>query len=87
MKISKIPGFGSYGQYIDDVDFTTLSNEEWLEIGKSHLKNLVTIFRNHKGLTNDEYIERIAKFGPTKGSVRASIAKKYGRLIDAFDDE
>ena len=23
MKITKIPGFGSYGQYIDDVDFTT----------------------------------------------------------------
>jgi len=87
MKITKIPGFGSYGQYIDDVDFTTLSNEEWMELGRSHLKNLLTIFRNHKGLTKDEYVERIAKFGPTKGSVRATIAKKYGRLIDVFDPE
>lgn len=45
MKITKIPGFGNYGQYIDNVDFTTLTDEEWLEIGRLHLKNLLTIFR------------------------------------------
>jgi len=87
MKVSKIPGFGSYGQYIDDLDFATLTDEEWLAIGKSHLKNLLTIIRNPKGLSKDEYVERIGRFGPTKGSVRATIAKKYGRLIDAFDPE
>lgn len=87
MKISKIPGFGNYGQYIDDVDFTVLSDSEWLEIGKMHLKNLLTIFRNHKGLTKDEYVERIAKFGPTKNGVRATIFRKYGRVIDVFDPE
>lgn len=87
MKRTKVTGFGNYGQYIDDVDFTTLSDEEWMEIGRSHLKNLLTIFRNPKGLSKDEYVERIAKFGPPKGSVRATIAKKYGRLIDVFDPE
>lgn len=87
MKISKIPGFGNYGQFIDDLDFSTLSQEEWMEIGRSHLKNLLTIIRNPRGLTKDEYVERIAQFGPTKGSVRANFARKYGRLIDAFDPD
>jgi hypothetical protein len=34
MKVSKIPGLGSYGLFIDDVDFATLSDEEWFEIGQ-----------------------------------------------------
>lgn len=87
MKITKVPGFGNYGQYIDGVDFSTLTDEEWMEIGRSHLKNLVTVIRNPVGLTRDEYVERIAKFGPNKGSVRATIAKKYGRLVDVFDEK
>jgi len=87
MKISKIPGFGNYGQFIDDMDFSELTNEEWMEIGRSHLKNLLTIIRNPRGLTKDQYVERISQFGPTKGSVRANFARKYGRLIDAFDTE
>jgi alpha-ketoglutarate-dependent taurine dioxygenase len=85
MIVSKMPGFGSYGQIIDDIDFSTLSHEEWIDIGKSHLKNLVTVFRNPKGLTPDEYIRRIGAFGPNKGSVRAHFARKYGRMLDAFD--
>jgi len=46
MKISKIPGCGNYGIFIDDLDLQNISNEEWIEIGKLHLKNLVTIIRN-----------------------------------------
>ena len=34
MKISKIPGLGRFGIFIDDVDFNHLTDEEWLEIGK-----------------------------------------------------
>lgn len=34
MKISKIPGLGSYGVYIDDIDFAHISDEEWLEVAK-----------------------------------------------------
>jgi alpha-ketoglutarate-dependent taurine dioxygenase len=85
MKISKIPGFGSYGQIIDNVDFADLSDSDWVTLAKSHLQNLLTIFRNPVNLTKDEFLRRIELCGPTKGSVRAHYAKKYGRVIDAFD--
>lgn len=87
MKISKIPGLGSYGQYIDNVDFNNLTDDQWLEIGKSHLKNLVTVIRNPVGLTKDKFYHGIGKFGPTKGSGRIHFAKKYGRIIDALDEK
>ena len=45
MKISNINGLGSFGIYIDDVDLNNITDEEWKEIGRLHLKTLVTIIR------------------------------------------
>lgn len=47
MKITKIPGLGRFGHFIDDVDLSTISDEEWNEIGQLHLKGLVTIIRGN----------------------------------------
>lgn len=44
--ISKIPGFGDYGVYVDGLDLSQISHEEWMEYGQLHLKTLVTIFRD-----------------------------------------
>jgi len=76
MKISKIPGLGSYGIYIDNVDFTTITDEEWTYIGKLHLQNFVTIIRDCK-LTWDKQIEFCMKFGDTRYGVRYLLLKKY----------
>ena len=65
MKISKIPGLGRFGIFIDDVDFTTITNEEWMEIGKLHLQNLVTIIRDCK-LTWDKQTDFCTQFGDTR---------------------
>jgi alpha-ketoglutarate-dependent taurine dioxygenase len=46
--ITKIPGFGDYGVYVDGVDFNHMTDEEWMEFGQLHLKTLVTIFRDTK---------------------------------------
>jgi alpha-ketoglutarate-dependent taurine dioxygenase len=88
MKISKIPGLGSYGHYIDDVDFNHISDEEWLEIGKLHLKGLVTILRN-TNITKDQYYHRIQQFGPMKGTrnSRGHFIAKYGTRFDANHPE
>lgn len=88
MKISKIPGLGSFGHYIDDVDFDHITDEEWMEIGKIHLKGLVTILRNVK-MSKDQYHERIQEFGPMKGArnSRAHFIAKYGPKFDAFKPE
>jgi alpha-ketoglutarate-dependent taurine dioxygenase len=88
MKISKIPGLGSFGHYIDDINFDHITDEEWIEIGKLHLKGLVTILRNVK-ITKDQYHQRIQQFGPMKGTrnSRAHFIAKYGPKFDALKPE
>lgn len=85
MKITKIPGLGSFGHYIDDVDFDHITDEEWLEIGKYHLQDLVTILRNVK-ITKDQFHERIKQFGPFKGTRNSTayFQAKYGKDFDAL---
>jgi len=80
MKISKISGLGSYGHYIDGVDFKTLSDEEWMEIGQQHMKGLVTILRN-VNLTPNEYREWMLKFGPFKSNYRHTLKTIYGKDV------
>lgn len=80
MKVSKIPGLGSFGVFIDNLDLETISDEEWLEIGQIHLKSLVTILRN-VNCSKERYAELINKFGaprPTTVTAR-KYKKKYGK--------
>jgi hypothetical protein len=83
MKISKIPGLGRFGIFIDDVDFDDITNEEWLEIGKLHLDNFVTIIRN-TNLTPERYQELIFKFGNSRANGIFNFYKKYGRWPSEF---
>ena len=76
MKVSKIPGLGRFGVFVDEVDFTTITNEEWLEIGRLHLENLVTIIRDCN-LTWDREIDFCKQFGDTRYGVRYLLLKKY----------
>lgn len=63
MKVSKIPGLGRFGVFIDDVDLNTITDDEWFEIGELHLKSLVTILRNTNLSDPHRYYELITKFG------------------------
>ncbi len=76
MKISKIPGLGRFGVFIDDVDFDHISNEEWMEIGKLHLQNLVTIVRN-TNLTKERQIELTNLFGERRYGAKHYFLNKY----------
>jgi alpha-ketoglutarate-dependent taurine dioxygenase len=78
MKLSKIPGLGRFGTYIDDVDFNHLTNDEWLEIGKIHMQGLVTVVRN-TNLTKDHFVDRVLKFGETRYGLKNYLVKKYDR--------
>lgn len=86
MKITKIPGLGSYGAYIDDVDFTHITDEEWFEIGRIHLKTLVTVIRN-TNITKDQFVERILQWGETRYGLKNHLMMKYNRpwpvIVDA----
>jgi alpha-ketoglutarate-dependent taurine dioxygenase len=76
MKVSKIPGLGRFGIFIDDVNFEHLTDEEWTEIGKLHLQNFVTIVRNCN-LNWEKQAEWCMKWGDTRYGIRYLILKKY----------
>lgn len=76
MKVSSIPGLGRFGIFIDGVDFDHLSDEEWMEIGKLHLENFVTIIRDCN-LQWQKQPEWLMKWGDTRYGIRYNILKKY----------
>lgn len=90
MKLSKIPGLGRFGLFIDDVDFKNLSDDEWQEIGKLHLKSLVTIIRDTK-LQPSDYERLMRKWGTPRDLAEYRMTKKYqtwmSRLMVKVDDE
>jgi alpha-ketoglutarate-dependent taurine dioxygenase len=77
MKTTKIPGLGRFGIYIDGVDFNTITDDEWLEIGQLHLENLVTIIRN-TNMSWETQPDWCEKWGPRRSGVRFHMEKKYG---------
>ena len=85
MKISKIPGLGRFGIFIDDVDLSTISDDEWMRIGQLHMENLVTIIRN-SNCTKDRQSELTLKFGDTRYGLKVFLLNKYnvswGELIN-----
>ncbi len=76
MKITKIPGLGRFGVFVDDLDFTTMTDEQWHELGQLHLDSLVTIIRNVK-LQPNEYESWIRKWGDPRALVEYRMRVKY----------
>ena len=81
MKISKIPGLGRFGVFIDDVDFDHITDEEWMEIGRLHVNSLVTILRN-VNLTPEKYQKYMLKWGTERNVHRYTISSKYSTSLD-----
>ena len=86
MKISRINKMGSFGVYIDDVDMNHMTDDEWAEIGKICIKELVVIFRNIN-ISKIQYADWIPKWGPLKSDQRLNFHKKYGPAYDSFKPE
>lgn len=76
MKVSKIPGLGNYGIYIDGLDFETMSDDEWMEVGRLHLKSLVTIVRN-TNCTKDSMVKYMKLFGESRYTVKGLMVNRY----------
>lgn len=81
MKVSKIPGLGRFGIYIDDIDFNTITNEEWMEVGQLHLQNLVTIMRG-TNLTKDQQVDFTHRFGDSRFGAKNYFVNKYNMSWD-----
>ena len=79
--ITKIPGFGDYGIYVDGVDFDHMSVDEWAEWGKLHIKTCVTIFRN-TNCTPDKFKTFNHTFGRAHNGSFYRYLKKYNIKVD-----
>jgi alpha-ketoglutarate-dependent taurine dioxygenase len=77
MKVTKIPGCGSYGVFIDGVDFNHITDDEWMEIGKIHLKEMVTIIRDTKLKDVSTYTRFMKKWGRDRFSTTAIFFERY----------
>lgn len=80
MKISKIPGLGRFGTFIDDIDLNTISHDEWMEIGKIHLQSLVTIIRGND-IDYLRYYRLMMEWGPSRWNRPIAFYKKYGKPL------
>ena len=83
MKISKIPGLGRFGVFIDDVDFDHITDEEWMEIGRLHLTSLVTILRN-VNLAPGKYSNYMRKWGSERSQHVYTLGVKYSSTLDVL---
>lgn len=90
MKITKIPGCGRFGVFVDDIDFNNITDEEWMEIGKIHLKELVTIIRGTNFEDVSHYTRFMKKWGRDRFSTYAIFRERYphwdGRAQTALSD-
>lgn len=66
MKVTKVPGFGSYGCYVDNFEYDSIA--AWKELQKINLKNLITIVR---GNGTDKF-KKIYQYIPFIGKIRYS---------------
>ena len=82
MKISRIPNFGTFGVYVDDINMDSMSSDQWQELGELFAKELVLIFRNIN-INKPQFADWIPKWGPLKADLRMRFRQKYGSDFDA----
>lgn len=79
MKITKVPGLGRFGIYVDDINLDQADGEQWQEIGRLQLEHLVTIIRPvETSLTKDIFYRMITSWGNVCWTRPYYLTKKYG---------
>lgn len=86
LTISDMPGFGSFGAYVDGLDLSTVTEEQWMELGQLFIDRLVVVFRSVV-ITKTQFLDWIPKLGPLRATVRLYFNRKYGVNFDATRPE
>ena len=77
IRITDIPNLEGYGVFVDGIDFKHLTREEWIDLGKLHLKKLVMVIRK-SGLKNKKVFYRVLKkWGEHRQNYAAIVFSKY----------
>jgi hypothetical protein len=78
MNITKIPGFGRFGIFIDDIDLDSISNSQWMEIGILQTRFLLVILRNVKATEYEKFQQLICRWGGNYSFKQKPLADYYG---------
>ena len=76
IRISDIPNLEGYGVFVDDIDFKTLTRDQWIDLGKLHMEKLVMIIRN-TGLNQSSFRQVMKKWGKDRLNFSATLFAKY----------
>ena len=76
IRITDIPNLEGYGVFVDDIDFKTLTRDQWMDLGKLHMKKLVMIIRK-TGLDKRSFHQVIKKWGKSRQNYAATLFAKY----------
>ena len=75
-RITNIPNLEGYGVFVDDIDFKTMSRQEWIDLGKLHMQKLVMIIRK-TGLEKPSFLQVMRKWGQDRQNYAATLFAKY----------
>ena len=75
-RITDIPNLEGYGVFVDDIDFRTLTRDQWMDLGKLSMQKLVMIIRN-TGLNQSSFRQVIRKWGKDRLNFAATLFAKY----------
>ena len=76
IRITDIPNLEGYGVFVDDIDFKTLTRDQWIDLGKLSMQKLVMIIRN-TGLNQGAFRHVIKKWGKDRLNFSATLFAKY----------
>ena len=76
IRITDIPNLEGYGVFVDDIDFRTLTRDQWIDLGKLHMEKLVMIIRN-TGLNQASFRQVMKKWGKDRLNFSATLFAKY----------
>jgi alpha-ketoglutarate-dependent taurine dioxygenase len=77
MKITPINRMGSFGVYVDNIDMNHMTRDEWLELGRLYVQELVVVCRDIK-ISKEQFYDWIPEWGPICTVLGNYFQKKYG---------
>jgi alpha-ketoglutarate-dependent taurine dioxygenase len=84
MKITPINRMGSLGVYVDDINMDHMTEEEWKELGKLFVKEMVVVCRNIN-IDKEQFYDWIPKWGPVSSFHLLHLKQKYGDAVITKD--
>ena len=84
MRLNNIPNLEGYGVFIDDLDFSNMSRDKWMSLGRLQMEKLVMIIRK-TGLNVNHFHHVMKMWGKCRQNyaareVEPEVKEEYARI-------